>query len=161
MDFDTVDFICPLSGELIQSEPVTLNGHVYDRDTLEDWIYRSEFLDPLYIFDNYSDMQILSKSVIESNQTDPNQIKECSPEFLQIFLAFKFHTKAEEFWTTGSTCDCSDQESLFVGGASVDLNSPIHYPNDSNQVFYFDNYFSVEDKHDVVSEKSWKTVENM
>jgi len=48
---DMVDFTCPLSGELL-SDPVVLSGYVYDKDTLEDWIYRSDWLDPFYIFDN-------------------------------------------------------------------------------------------------------------
>lgn len=55
LNFDTVDFKCPLSGEIILSEPVTLNGYIYDKDTLEDWIYRSDWLDPLYIFDKQNE----------------------------------------------------------------------------------------------------------
>jgi len=83
------DFTCPLSGEVILSDPVTLNGYVYDKDTLEDWIYRSDWLDPFYIFDNHSDSSsVLTEKVIKENQVDPSQILECSPDFMELFHQF-------------------------------------------------------------------------
>jgi len=60
------DFTCPLSGELM-TDPVTLNGYVYDKDTLEDWIYRSDWLDPFYIFDNQDNSTILTESMKKRN----------------------------------------------------------------------------------------------
>ena len=63
---DMKDFTCPLSGELM-TDPVTLNGYVYDKDTLEDWIYRSDWLDPFYIFDNQDNSTILTESMKKRN----------------------------------------------------------------------------------------------
>jgi len=59
---------------VILSEPVTLNGYVYDKDTLEDWIYRSDWLDPFYIFNNQNDSSYLTEKIIKENQVDPCQI---------------------------------------------------------------------------------------
>lgn len=75
-----LDFTCPLSGEIIVSDPITLNGYIYDKETLEDWIYRSDWLDPFFIFDNKDDdSSALTAKVIKEHQVDASQIKECSP----------------------------------------------------------------------------------
>ena len=49
-EFDMNDFRCPLTGDLILNDPVVLNGFVYERETLEDWIFQSDWLDPMFIF---------------------------------------------------------------------------------------------------------------
>jgi hypothetical protein len=33
------------------NEPVLLNGRIYERETLENWIYNSNWLDPMFIFE--------------------------------------------------------------------------------------------------------------
>lgn len=48
--YDAEDFRCPLSGQIILNDPVTLNGFVYERGALEDWIFQSDWLDPMFIF---------------------------------------------------------------------------------------------------------------
>jgi hypothetical protein len=48
--YDIEDFRCPLSGDIILKDPVTLNGFIYEREALEDWIFQSDWLDPMFIF---------------------------------------------------------------------------------------------------------------
>ena len=44
--YDPQDFICPISGEVIRFEPVLLNGNLYERENLEDWMYLNDWTDP-------------------------------------------------------------------------------------------------------------------
>lgn len=44
--YDPQDFKCPISGEIIRFEPVILNGNLYERENLEDWMYLNNWTDP-------------------------------------------------------------------------------------------------------------------
>ena len=60
------DFECPISGH-IMSDPVLLNGRVYDREYIEDWIFENDWTDP-------GTQEMVS----------PDDIQECGLDFLVI-----------------------------------------------------------------------------
>ena len=72
-DFESIkkDLQCPISGT-VMTDPVTLNGLVYDREFVEDWIFENDWTDP-------------GIQNSQSNTVSPDDIQECSEEFLQIF----------------------------------------------------------------------------
>ena len=72
-DFESIkkDFQCPISGSFM-TDPVTLNGLVYDREFVEDWIFENDWTDP-------------GIQNSQSNTVSPDDIQECAEEYLQIF----------------------------------------------------------------------------
>lgn len=66
-EFNEDDFRCPLTGELILNDPVVLNGNIYERDALEDWIFQSDWLDPMFIFNKKDVNEELTQDVIQEN----------------------------------------------------------------------------------------------
>lgn len=77
VDFLEEDFRCPLSQELFHEDPVVLNGHVYERDALEDWIFQSDWLDPLYLLQKVESKEQddqVSQDAIYDNQVSPEDI---------------------------------------------------------------------------------------
>ena len=57
------------------TDPVTLNGLVYDREFVEDWIFENDWTDP-------------GIQNSQSNTVTPDDIQECKEEFLEIFQKF-------------------------------------------------------------------------
>ena len=76
------DFQCPISGAVI-ADPVVLNGYLYDREFIEDWIFENDWSDPA------------TAGSKDSQVVGPDDILDCSEEYREIIQRFKDQFKDE------------------------------------------------------------------
>ena len=74
-------------------DPVNLNGFVYDREFIEDWIFENDWTDP---------GRLTSGSRSDSIAVSPDDITDCSEDFLILHRAF-VHKFSREIGTSVTT----------------------------------------------------------
>ena len=74
---------CPLSGKIFE-DPVTLNGHVYEREAIEDYLFENNWSDPAAIFNDQNQSYKYDESRSDKSSVSPNDILEVSEEFQLI-----------------------------------------------------------------------------
>ena len=56
------------------NDPVTLNGYLYDRESIEEWMFENDWRDP-YVKDD---------SKISNIYVSPDDLIDCEPLFIHI-----------------------------------------------------------------------------
>ena len=74
---------CPLSGKFLK-DPVSLNGHVYEREAIEDFLFEHEWSDPAVIFEESKNPKHLEESISDKSSVSPNDIIEVSEQLKDI-----------------------------------------------------------------------------
>ena len=92
-DFDQAkdNLRCPLSGKILK-DPVTLNGHVYEREAIEDFLFENDWFDPAVIFEEENKQNV--ELTIGGEIASPNDIMEASDELQELIK--QFHEQYED-----------------------------------------------------------------